>query len=117
MLLLSQFDIAGHSGPVPPPQLTGPPPPIRAVCLSPNMKRLAVGTQACEVIEFIRNDTEKDFSQPGSGDPRSVGLLVSGRQLVTGHFKGELWGLAVRPFRQPKPDGSSQSEYCTVSTR
>ena len=52
----------------------------RAVCVSENMKKLLIGTQRCSILEIELPSTGESFNT-----------------LVSGHFKDEVWGLAVRP--------------------
>ena len=78
---------------------------IRAVCMSVDKKKILVGTQACSILE---TSIEKE-----SNDNNPV-------ELVIGHFKEEVWGLAVRP---PVPgkvgaggltEGNSGCQYCSA---
>lgn len=74
--------------------------PIRSACLSSDGRKLLVGTQTCDIIE---TDIEPDtFVAKGSGRP-----------LNNGHFKDELWGLAVRPPLSNPPPGYL-GQYATV---
>lgn len=74
--------------------------PIRTLCLSnkSGSSKLLVGTMQSEVMEF---DVD--------GHCKS---LTNRRVLVSGHFKDELWGLAVRPYSAESPE--TNGEYCTV---
>lgn len=37
---------------------TGGVAPVRSVCLSPDMKKILVGTQTCEILEYSRADND-----------------------------------------------------------
>lgn len=64
-------------------------PSIRSVCWDPSTSRLLIGTIGSEIYEINSTDGENLHHGP----------------LVQGHFKDELWGLAVHPTKQ---------EYVTV---
>jgi len=64
-------------------------PSIRSVCWKPEEAKVLVGTMASEIFEINARDGED----------------LHGGPLVVGHFKEELWGLAVHPTR---------AEYATV---
>lgn len=85
------------------------PPPVRAVCMSSSGKKIVVGTQTCEILEFVRRDGDV-FSKPELQNLSEDQLMAT--SLVTGHFKNELWGLAVKPGTGN--DGKMSDEYCTV---
>jgi microtubule-associated protein-like 6 len=101
---------------------------LRSICLSRDRSAILVGTQQCEIIELRRVDmkaegvaaescTEKAvltieaLTQEAKANVSPMPFLdpahsdVFGRALVTGHYSGELWGLAVNPVAP---------EYCTV---
>jgi len=78
-------------------------PPVRAVCLSGDGRQILVGTQECEIAVFSLPNNGKFTEAASEVEPQR-------QTLVKGHWKGELWGLAVRPTI----DGSPQDQYCTV---
>jgi echinoderm microtubule-associated protein-like 6 len=69
---------------------------IRSICMLSD--RLLVGTLSCEIIEY-------KLGSPGTQQ-------LQGEVLNAGHFKNELWGLAVRPLSQ-LPHQRSR-EYASV---
>lgn len=70
------------------------PPPVRAVCLSSDSKKLVVGSQTCEILAYSCDTfAEKSTSK----------IVVNIVQ--SGHYKDELWGIDVCPQR---------GEFCTV---
>lgn len=78
--------------------------PIRSIAASLDNTKLLIGTQKCEIVEV---DADVAFSRPGStasslSEPPAL-------PLVAGHFKDEVWGLSIRPFREGKP-----AEYASV---
>lgn len=79
--------------------------PIRSLCLNDGgMGKLLVGNMQGEVIEYKL-----------SGDLSKLEDSAAGRVLNNGHFKDELWGLAVRPIVPDEADSSPpEGEYCTV---
>jgi echinoderm microtubule-associated protein-like 6 len=74
--------------------------PIRSACLSMDGEKLLVGTQNCDIIE-----TDIDL--------HTFEAKAFGRPLNNGHFKDELWGLAVRPPLVNPPRGYL-GQYATV---
>jgi microtubule-associated protein-like 6 len=87
---------------------------VRSVCMHADGKRLVVGTQCSQIIELDANveidPKETDAKEWG----KSTGLWKRARAeteqqkdgvMMNGHFLGELWGLAVHPFK---------NEFCTV---
>jgi WD40 repeat protein len=80
---ISDLSMTGHSCPS-----GGKLPPIRALCLSSDGKKLLVGTQMGEIIEM-----------------EALVESSRGRALVSGHYKDEVWGLDVCAGRK---------EFCTV---
>ena len=64
-------------------------PSVRSVCWKPEEAKLLVGTMASEIYEFSSTDSEN----------------LHGGPLISGHYKEELWGLAIHP---------SRAEYATV---
>jgi WD40 repeat protein len=74
---------------------------IRSVCMDRNGQKMLIGTQQCEIAEVVL---------PASVRRASDVQAVEGRVMVQGHFKDELWGLAVNPVRR----GGGEEEYCTV---
>lgn len=99
---LQSFLIFGYSQGVELPT-PAPPPPIRSVCLSPDGRRIAVGTQTCEIVEFTKESNVPFVENPTDTNIKAFSIVV-------GHFKDELWGLAVRPSL----DGGPETEFCTV---
>ena len=85
---------------------------IRALSLSPDGKKLLVGTISCELLEFSLAELAPgglpDLLREDPAKPKAA--LPAGAALVSGHFKDELWGLAVRPAFE----GGVVGEYCTV---
>jgi WD40 repeat protein len=63
--------------------------PIRSIFKVPGEGDILIGTQTCEVFTCSSKSVKK---------------------LVSGHFKDELWGLAVRP----ESSLASTQEYCTI---
>lgn len=84
------------------------PPPIRSVCLSSDYKRVLVGTQTCEILEFELK-SGASFIDESKILIDSTHIIPS--TVVIGHWKDELWGLAVRPCID---DSGQEKEYCTV---
>ena len=68
----------------------------RAVCISENSQKLLVGTQRCSILEIDIS------SNDSTGEPFNT--------LVSGHFKDEVWGLAVRPAVPGYPRQSGETE-------
>jgi hypothetical protein len=97
--------------------------PVRAAYLSSDKESIVIGTQACEIAEIkplcggqitTLGESRQGFPCHTNVSGLSVALEpveVARKSLVVGHFKDELWGLAVRPTT----DGSDQDEYCTVN--
>lgn len=99
--------------------------PLRSVCMSHDGTKLLVGNAACEIVEVTSSAGEL----LPAGEPDADALKVSetlwkakhpseGMQekiceevLVTGHYKEQLWGLAIRPVAA---ELSGAQEYCTV---
>lgn len=112
--LRASFPISGYSAGLPPqvigsaPLPPAPPalPQIRAVCMSANKNRIAVGTQGCEILEFSYT-SRRSFEEVLSPLPTDI----KSEQVVVGHFKDELWGLCVRPTTIE----GAHHQYCTVS--
>mmetsp|Transcript_9925 Transcript_9925/g.14948 ORF Transcript_9925/g.14948 Transcript_9925/m.14948 type:complete len:2471 (-) Transcript_9925:176-7588(-) len=79
-------------------------PPIRSVCVSPSEEhsRLLVGTQTCELLE-LEVDVTAELTKMSS----KVTMLVQG------HWKDELWGLAVRPPLENPPE-RYKGEFASV---
>jgi len=67
--------------------------PIRSVAASLDNSKLIIGTQRCEIVEV---EFEAAFGMPGKAGDSSL-QEPSSLSLVAGHFKDEVWGLAVRP--------------------
>jgi microtubule-associated protein-like 6 len=86
----------------------GKPPPIRSVCLSSDYRRVLVGTQTCEILEFELKSGASFFDESKILID-STDILPS--NVVIGHWKDELWGLAIRPCID---DSGQEKEYCTV---
>jgi WD40 repeat protein len=88
------------------------PPSIRSVCLSPDGKKLLIGTQACEILEY-QLSSEKSFLSLAFDSARPKFHI---KPIVSGHFHGELWGLAVRPITEHVCRGRCvhETQYCTV---
>ena len=87
-------------------------PAVRAVALSEDRTRLLVGTQTCEVLEYVLPD-RLAFTSLDAAAVNPAAIAVS--QLVCGHFRHEVWGLAVRPpMVDAQQPGSEDGEYCTV---
>lgn len=63
---------------------------IRSVCWNPEENRIVAANRACEIVEISAADGTD---------------LNNGVPLVQGHYKHELWGLAMHP---------TKPEYCTV---
>ncbi|GBG25699.1 Echinoderm microtubule-associated protein-like 1 [Hondaea fermentalgiana] len=63
---------------------------IRSVCWSPEENRIVVANRACEIVEISAADGTD---------------LNNGVPVIQGHYKHELWGLAMHP---------TKPEYCTV---
>ncbi len=83
---------------------------IRAVCVSENMKKLLVGTQHCSILELPLDENVSQLATNNSkGDPHIV--------LVSGHFKDEVWGLAVRPPVPGYPRQRGENEVRIILTR
>lgn len=80
-------------------------PSIRALAFNSDLKKLLVGTDTCEVIEFELPKYESFLN-----DPTSIPIP---KQLVYGHFKDEVWGLAIRPTTEENRK-TGIVEYCTV---
>ena len=94
-------------------------PPIRSVCMSADLTKLLVGTQASEIVEISSLDTRTSLIRENGVNllkvkgkevkkctkPEARGA-ISENVLVVGHYKEELWGLAIRP--------GDHNEYCTV---
>jgi hypothetical protein len=64
----------------------------------------------------------REISLKGAGDEAMTITLeasnsvdIESKMLITGHFKDELWGLAVRPAGDAQGQGLFDDEYCTVS--
>ena len=68
---------------------------MRAVCLSSDQLRLLVGTQTCEVLEFTLPNSCTFSTLDAAAVPADK---IHADQLVCGHFKDEVWGLAVKPL-------------------
>ena len=68
--------------------------PLRSLCLSYDKKHILVGTQTCEILEFSRRNNN-NFCQAEVKSLTDNDLIMN--SMVSGHFKNELWGLAVRP--------------------
>ena len=85
---------------------------IRSVCVSSDGKKLLVGTIASEVCEFnLEGAAPGGLTELLVEDPaKAKQALPAASALVNGHFKDELWGLAVRPAIE----GGVVGEYCTV---
>ncbi len=84
-------------------------PPIRSICLSEDMKKCLVGTQASEIIEYtLTTNNGNFFDMPVKQD------LVSSKIILCGHYKDELWGLGIRPRGRLDTSDDYRPEYCTV---
>lgn len=97
-------------------------PPLRSVCMSQDGTKLLVGTAACEILELTSSSGELiPAGEPDAGVSKALWKTkyasaemqakVSEEILVTGHYKEELWGLAIRPATADQTGGQ---EYCTV---
>jgi microtubule-associated protein-like 6 len=85
-------------------------PAVRAVALSQDGTRLVVGTQTCEILEFVLPNRVAFHSLDAAAvNPAGI----SAAQLVCGHFKDEVWGLAVCPVA-PEGMAAGDREYVTV---
>jgi microtubule-associated protein-like 6 len=119
LLVLSIFNVYGISG-----SLSAKPraPPIRSVCISSDSSKILVGTAACEIVE-IHATSKTPFAYAGKTTSREMemksnALIKNSLEpekmkedvMIVGHYKHELWGLAIRPST---PDKKSR-EYCTV---
>eukprot|EP00606_Chrysophyceae_sp_TOSAG23-5_P000614 GSChrysophyteH2.ASY1.ANO1.813.1 assembled CDS len=70
-------------------------PPVRSVCLSHDLKKCLVGTQACEIIEY--------------SIPSGIGFDTKSSE------NEEVWGLGIRPRGRLDADEETyRTEYCTV---
>jgi microtubule-associated protein-like 6 len=71
---------------------------VRSVCLSEDATKILVGTRGCEIFEIsATTGTNTNMPPDQTADVGSV--------LVSGHYRDELWGLAIHP---------SKPEYATV---
>jgi WD40 repeat protein len=67
-------------------------PPVRALSISPDGSKLLVGSQRCDIVEYqLPPDLITNKGKV------STAAMVSSQVLTSGHFQGEVWGLAVRP--------------------
>lgn len=73
--------------------------PIRALCTSPDNRKLLLGTQSCDIIEFT--STASLFLDAN----HNSSFQAESFHLQAGHFKDEVWGLATC---------ASTQEFCTV---
>jgi microtubule-associated protein-like 6 len=80
--------------------------PIRALSTNPTGTCLLIGTQECEVVRLNMRE------EVGTGANTHL-PIVDAKTLIAGHYKDELWGLAVRPS---VADGraKTEGEYATV---
>lgn len=101
-------DEGGGGEEVEAPATAGTAPAIRAVALSEDGTRLLVGTLSCEILEYVLPE-RLSFAVLDAAAVKASS--ISAAQLVGGHFKDEVWGLAVRPTL---PDSGADREYCTV---
>ena len=77
--------------------------------MSENMKKLLVGTQHCSILELALDESASQLAANNSTvDPPIV--------LVSGHFKDEVWGLAVRPPVPGYPRQLGENEVWTILT-
>ncbi|KAJ1442983.1 hypothetical protein B484DRAFT_389717, partial [Ochromonadaceae sp. CCMP2298] len=69
-------------------------PPVRALAMSDDLSRLLVGTQTCEVLEYVlcRGGS---FARTDNLSLRAQDFDSS--RVVSGHCRDEVWGLAVCP--------------------
>lgn len=84
---------------------------IRSISLSTDERILYVGTQSCEIVEYLISIPNVKFTTLGSLktgskliDPNSLDLIANVR--VYGHSSGEVWGLTVRPKEKNSPNSS-----------
>jgi len=70
---------------------------VRAVSVSADGGRVLAGTQTCSILQWKIPEKFAQSSHTDSTNKEEV--------LVVGHFKDEVWGLAVRP---------SVGQYCTA---
>ncbi|RYH20674.1 hypothetical protein EON65_22795 [archaeon] len=69
------------------------PPAVRAITVSDDGRRMLVGTQTCELIEYtLPSSTFLAASNKSES--------VAATSLVVGHYLDEVWGLAVRPITE-----------------
>ena len=80
---------------------------LRAVCWTPgdshSLGRVILGTQNCCILEYSLSGTATAVT----------GELLHRGALISGHFKDELWGLAVCPLNAAQVDQEGP-QYCTV---
>lgn len=88
---------------------TTPTPAIRSVCLDPTNTKVLVGTQTCEIIECKMDSTK---FVPKTLPEENIQQYVRGTCLLSGHYKDEVWGLAVRPVTAE--NGPEGTQYATV---
>lgn len=89
---------------------TTPVPAIRSVCFDPTFTKILVGTQTCEIIEcaFPAGSFLPDAIRAKIGTV----MTYNPSNLVSGHFKDEVWGLSIRPVtNENKEEGT---HYATV---
>lgn len=85
--------------------------PIRSLCVSADGCRLLVGTVHCDIFE-LKNKSNFFDSSISATTSVKANDLISCDVILNSHFKGELWGLDVRPFVSESNSGSMQ--FCTV---
>lgn len=85
-------------------------PAVRAVALSADGTRLLVGTQTCEILEYVLPD-QASFA---TMDAAVQSAKAQATQIVCGHFKDEVWGLAVRPLAPGDTGELCLFEYAMV---
>ena len=103
--------------------------PIRSVCMSTDCTKLLVGTQASEIVEvtaphfepLVSTDVTENQNLIGKIKQKDMKARVSPidygfkeELLVVGHYKEELWGLAIRPLSAKDAASGKGHEYCTV---
>lgn len=108
--IIHQFTVSDYCGA----SLTPPAsvPPVRSVCISQDGKKAIIGTQTCEVLEYVL-PAATGFWTNTTGNTSSkstVKVHPTGTILLQGHFKDEVWGLSVCPSATTGKD----TEYCTV---
>jgi hypothetical protein len=76
---------------------------IRSLDVSSDSLKLLIGTQYCEIVEFIIKDKSFSFETIFAGEQKGFTKreqLMIPRLLASSHYSGEVWGLAVRPINE-----------------